>query len=155
MVIQCRGLTLAGPETKRNKGFEMLSASCYFRGNYLTPPAASKLLMGVCAIPELVPDYWYVFEPIDIPFNGKTRLIGVGWERVEEIGDGLACYATENIDDANSRERRSIIAKAIEELVWTTGCKPDQKRIPDFDFSEQLAALAADAAKKAFQSPGH
>jgi hypothetical protein len=270
----------------------MLSASCYFRGNYMTPAAASKLLMGVCAVPELVPDCWNAFEPIDIRFKpenlqdvvaalapspltgirslafflreawpgflmsvdlrlgpvqwttahnsisfkfddewiggehalarylpqsvlpnfpdyasvpdwsqdseryaelrrtytpkefgdlfakkkpitapfgpygcladvqwfnyfgrvyveaiGKARLMGAGWQRVEEIGDGLACYATADIDDAHSRRRRSSISKAIEEFVWTPGCKPEQKRIPDFDFTEQLAALPADVAK--------
>jgi hypothetical protein len=265
----------------------MLSASCYFRGNYMTPVAASRLLTGLCEVPELVPDCWNVFEPIDIPFKadklqdvvaaltpfpskairslvfvrktrpkflisidlrlsdyqgttahnsikvddcvggekilaqylprsvlpafpdyasipdwtqdkerykefhrsytgkelmelmskrsitapfgpygcladvhwfnyfgrvyvqaiGKARLMAAGWERVEEIGDGLACYATEKIDDADSRERRSTIAKAMDEFVWTPGCKPDEKRIPDFDFSEQFAALPTDATK--------
>ncbi len=67
--------------------------------------------------------------------------MAAGWKRVEEVGDGLACFATENIDDADSRERRSSIAKAIEEFVWSPGCKPNEKRIPDFDFSEQLAAV--------------
>jgi hypothetical protein len=47
----------------------MLSASCYFRGNYMTPAAASNLLMSLCAVPELVPDCWNVYEPIDIPFK--------------------------------------------------------------------------------------
>jgi hypothetical protein len=72
---------------------------------------------------------------------GKARLMGAGWERIEEIGDGLACYATGNIHDAHSRQRRSSIAKKIEEFVWTPGCRPDQKRIPEFDFTQQLAVL--------------
>src|SRR2546421_11896324 len=46
----------------------MLSAACYFRGNYMTPAAVSKLLTGLCQVPELVPDFWNVVEPIDIPF---------------------------------------------------------------------------------------
>jgi hypothetical protein len=45
----------------------MLSASCYFRGNYMTRVAASNLLTGLCAVPELIPDFWNVHEPIDIP----------------------------------------------------------------------------------------
>lgn len=274
----------------------MLSASCYFRGNYMTRAATAKLLTGLCGLPELIPDYWNIFEPIDIPFKterlqdvlaalapsqkgirglaffvrkkwpgfllsvdlrlgpvqwttahncisvkfedewkggeqplaqylpetilpnfpdyasvpewsqdseryaelrrsytpkefgelftrkksitapfgpygcladvhwfnyfgrvyvesiGKARLMGAGWARVEEIGDGLACYATEKIDDGNARERRCSIAKAIEEFVWTPGCKPEQKRIPEFDFSEQFAALPADVAQKLYHS---
>jgi hypothetical protein len=47
----------------------MLSASCYFRGNYTTPPAASRILRILCGVRELVPDFWNVFEPIDIPFK--------------------------------------------------------------------------------------
>jgi hypothetical protein len=65
----------------------------------------------------------------------------------------LACYATEKIDDPNARKRRFSIAKAIEEFVWTPGCKPDEKRIPDFDFSEQFTALPTEAGQKANQSP--
>jgi hypothetical protein len=96
---------------------------------------------------------WFnYFGRVYVEAIGKARLMGAGWEHVEEIGDGLACYATKSINDANSRERRSSIATAIAEFVWTPGCKPDQKRIPDFDFSEQLAALPDDAAKKANQS---
>lgn len=261
----------------------MSSATCYFRGNYLTGTSARALLECLCSQPELVPDYWNIFEPINLSFSqedltkviaalspapatggsmvffvrmrrprflltvslrlapaqwrtphnmitfhdcavtdkilaqylptsalpgypdyasipdwqedkdrykefqrsytpkqvvemftnrpitapfgpygcladvqwfnyfgrvyveaiGKVRLMNAGWERVKDIGDGLACYATANIDDAHSRERRSIIANAIEEFVWTPGCKPDQKRIPHFDFTEQLAALPA------------
>ena len=272
----------------------MLSASCYFRGNYMTPVAASNLLVRVCEIPELVPESWNVVEPIDIPFIpeksqdvigalapssstdtrrlaffvrkvwpaflltidlrlgpiqwttahnsicfkfddewiggenilarylpqsvlpnfpdyasvpdwtqdseryselrraykpkefgnlfakdkpiigpfgpygcladiqwfnyfgrtfvdaiGKTRLMGAGWERVEDVGDGLACFATANINDTNSRQRRSMIAKAMEEFVWTPGCKRDQKRIIEFYFPAQLASLTAGAAKNA------
>jgi hypothetical protein len=98
--------------------------------------------------------HWFnYFGRVYVEAIGKARLTGAGWERVEEMGDGLACYATKNIDDADSRKRRSNIAKAIEEFVWTPGCKPDEKRIPDFDFSEQLAALPVDIAKGATQSP--
>ena len=97
---------------------------------------------------------WFnYFGRVYVEAIGKARLVGAGWERVEEIGDGLACYATSNIDDPDSRERRSSIAKAIGEFIWTPGCKPHEKRIPDFDFSEQLAALASDAGKDANQSP--
>jgi hypothetical protein len=273
----------------------MLTASCFFRGNHMTAVAAERLLSNLCALPELTPECWNIFEPINVPFQqenlseiiaalapppskairslvfflrrkaprfllsvdlslapfqwttphnninfndcavsetilaqylpqsvlpvypdyatipdweqdkdrykefqrsytpkefaemftksrpitapfgpygcladvqwfnyygrvyveaiGKARLMGAGWERVEEIGDGLACYATANIDDAHSRQRRSSIAKAIEEFVWMPGCKPEQKRIPEFDFTEQLAALPPEVAKKANQPP--
>jgi hypothetical protein len=95
---------------------------------------------------------WFnYFGRLYVDAIGKARLMGAGWERVEEIGDGLACYATDKIDDANSRERRTCITKTIEEFVWTPGCKKEEKRILDFDFSEQFAACPADAAKKADQ----
>jgi hypothetical protein len=79
---------------------------------------------------------WFnYFGQVYVEAIGRARLLCAGWEHVEEIGDGLACYATANIDDADSRQRRSTIAKAIEEFVWTPGCKPEQKRIPEFDFT--------------------
>jgi hypothetical protein len=273
----------------------MLTASCFFRGNYMTAEAAESLLGNLCAVPELTPEYWNIFEPINVPFRrdnvldvisaltpspsiairtlvffvrrkahtflltidlslapfqgstphnriifdecstsektltqylptsvlprfpdyasipdweqdkerykefkrsygprefvemlskprpvtapfgpygcladvqwfnyfgrvyveaiGKARLLGAGWEHVEEVGDGLACYATKNLDDRDSRERRSRIAKAIEEFVWTPGCKREEKKIPHFDFSEQLSALPSDLAAKANQTP--
>ena len=275
----------------------MISASCYFRGNYMNFASAQSLLAGICAEPALVPDYWNIFEPINRRFSqvkldevaaalapntthvgsmvflvrkrdpsflltvglclgpvqwrtphnsihfecggdwnggenvlacffprsvlprfpdyasvpdwqqdkdrykefersytgkelvemlstrqitapfgpygcladvhwfnyfgrvyveaiGRGRLLAAGWDRVEEIGEGLACYATEKIDEANSRERRSSIAKAIEEFVWSPGCKPHEKKIPDFDYSEQLAALPAEVLDRLKASAG-
>lgn len=275
----------------------MISASCYFRGNYMNPASAHSLLDGICAEPELVPDYWNIFEPINRRFSqmklkdvvaalapnsvqlgtmvflvrkrdpsflltvglrlgpvqwstphnsihfacggdwnggedvlarflprsalprfpdyasvpdwqqdtdrykefkrsytgkelvemlsqrqiaapfgpygcladvhwfnyfgrvyveaiGRERLMGAAWERVEEIGEGLACYATGKIDEPNSRERRSRIAKAIQEYVWSPGCKPDEKKIPDFDYSEQLGALPVEVLDRIKSSAG-
>jgi hypothetical protein len=278
----------------------MISASCYFRGNYMNASSAQSLLAGICAEPELIPDKWNTFEPINRPFSpdnvsevvaalapsstqvgslvffvrkskpsfllsvglrlgpvqwstphnsihfhgrglwnrrehrgvwdgdehvlarylprsvqprsldyasipdwqddkdrykdfkrsytgkelnemlskrqitapfgpygcladvhwfnyfgrvyveaiGRERLMGAGWERVEEIGEGLACYATEKIDAPNSRARRFAIAKVIEEFVWSPGCTVNEKQIPDFDYSEQLSALPAEALDK-------
>lgn len=278
----------------------MISGSCYFRGNYMNVASAQSLLAGICAEPELIPDKWNIFEPINRPFSpdnvsevvaalapsstqvgslvffvrknkpsfllsvglrlgpvqgttphnlihfqgrglwnrrehsgvwngdehilarylprsvqsrsldyasipdwqddqdrykefkrsysgkelnemlskreitapfgpygcladvhwfnyfgqvyveaiGRDRLMGAGWERVEEIGEGLACYATEKIDDPSSRERRSTIAKAIQEYVWSPGCKANEKKIPDFDYSEQLGALPPEVLDK-------
>jgi hypothetical protein len=275
----------------------MISASCYFRGNYMNLASAQSLLTAICAEPELVPDYWNIFEPINRRFShkkfnevvaalapnsvqvgsmvflvrkrdpsflmsvglrlgpvqwstphnsihldcsgdwnggehvlarflprsvlprfpdyasipdwqqdkdrykefqrsytgkelvemlskreitapfgpygcladvhwfnyfgrvyleaiGRERLMAAGWERLEEIGEGLGCYATEKIDDPNSRERRCTIAKAIQEYVWSPGCKPDEKKVPDFDFSEQLGALPVEVLDRMKSSAG-
>jgi hypothetical protein len=99
--------------------------------------------------------HWFnYFGRVYVEAIGRERLMGAGWERVEEIGNGLACYATEKIDDPNSRERRSTIAKAIQEYVWSPGCKPDDKKIPDFDYSEQLAALPIEVLDRLKSSAG-
>lgn len=71
---------------------------------------------------------------------GKQRLRAAGWARIEEVGDGLACYATEGIDDPDSFDRRARIRDALVEFVWTPGCKRENKTAPVFDFSEQIAA---------------
>ncbi len=93
--------------------------------------------------------YWFnYFGRVYVDFIGKKRLMAAGWAKVEEVGDGLACYATETIADPNARERRLRIVSALEEFIWTPGCKVEDKRVPVFDFSEQLAALPADAAAK-------
>jgi hypothetical protein len=47
----------------------MLSAYIYFRGNYLTVNSSKALLRNLCEIPELVPDFWNISEPIDKPFD--------------------------------------------------------------------------------------
>ena len=47
----------------------MLSAQCFFRGNYMATPGAEKLLKNLCAIPDLTPEFWNTFEPIDKPFE--------------------------------------------------------------------------------------
>jgi hypothetical protein len=268
----------------------MLSAQCFFRGNYMTVQGAQMLLDNMCAIPELIPDSWGTFEPIDKPFNpralgavihgsmvpserakknfaattalflrshaprllismalrlapvqwtsahnvisinaeepsfggeavlanyllsgvlpefpdyakivessqedperlrefrrpmtgrevvesfrtrlvvlpfgpygclediywfnyfgktyvefiGRERLLSAGWARVEEVDEGLACYASLAIDAPNARELRSKIAFRLEEFVWTPGCEGKDKRIPAFDFSAQEQAL--------------
>lgn len=93
--------------------------------------------------------YWFnYFGRVYVDFIGRSRLMAAGWARVEEIGDGLACYATERLDDPHAREQRSRVASALEEFVWTPGCKAEDKRVPLFDFSEQLAALPAEARAK-------
>jgi hypothetical protein len=98
---------------------------------------------------------WFnYFGRVYVEAIGKGRLMAAGWERVEEIGEGLACYATEKIDDPNSRERRSTISKAIEEFVWSPGCKPHEKQIPEFDYSEQIAALPAEVLDRMKSSAG-
>jgi hypothetical protein len=98
--------------------------------------------------------HWFnYFGRVYVELIGKARLMEAGWARVEEIGEGLACYATQNIDDRNSRERRTSITKAIEEFIWTPGCKPEHKHIVNFDFSEQFAALPSDLTQEANQSP--
>lgn len=90
---------------------------------------------------------WFnYFGRVYVEAIGKARLVNAGWHQVEEFGDGLACYATPNINDRHSRERRSRIAQAIAEFVWTPGCKPEEKSVPDFDFSEQHAVLPADVS---------
>jgi hypothetical protein len=93
--------------------------------------------------------YWFnYFGRVYVDFIGRERLMAAGWARVEEIGDGLACYATETLGDSHARERRTCIANALEEFVWSPGCKAEDKRVPVFDFSEQLAALPAEARAK-------
>jgi hypothetical protein len=100
--------------------------------------------------------YWFnYFGRVYVDFIGKARLLAAGWARTEEIGEGLACYATETIDDPNARERRLCISSALEEFVWTPGCQREDKRIPDFDFSEQLSALPADALAQLGKERGH
>ncbi len=99
--------------------------------------------------------HWFnYFGRVYVEAIGRERLRAAGWERVEEIGGGLACYATQKIDDPNSRERRSAIAQAIQEYVWSPGCKPEEKKIPDFDYSEQLAALPIEALHRIKSSAG-
>jgi hypothetical protein len=47
----------------------MLSASCFFRGNYMNATAARRLLSSLCAVPQVVPEYWNTVEPINVPFS--------------------------------------------------------------------------------------
>ena len=83
--------------------------------------------------------FWFnYFGRVYVDLIGKKRLVGSGWAHVKEVGDGLACYASESIDDSRLRKKRDRIAMALGEYVWTPGCKADDKRVPDFDFSEQL-----------------
>jgi hypothetical protein len=93
--------------------------------------------------------YWFnYFGRVYVDFVGRARLLAAGWARVEEIGGGLACYVSETIDAPNTRAQRLRIANSLEEFIWTPGCKAEEKRVPVFDFSEQLAALPADAIAK-------
>src|SRR5262245_31840092 len=50
----------------------MISASCYFRGNFMNGASAQALLAGICAEPDLVPDKWNIFEPINRPFSSEN-----------------------------------------------------------------------------------
>jgi len=93
--------------------------------------------------------YWFnYFGRVYVDFIGRERLLAAGWARVEDVGDGLACYATEALSDSHARERRTRIANALEEFVWNPGCRPEDKRVPVFDFSEQLGAVPAEARAK-------
>ena len=98
--------------------------------------------------------YWFnYFGRVYVDFIGRERLMAAGWAHVEEIGDGLSCYATETLGDPRVRERRTRIAGALDEFVWSPGCKAKDKRVPIFDFSEQFAALPAEARAKLSGSP--
>ncbi len=46
---------------------------------------------------------------------------------------------TESIQDPSLGKKREQIREALDEFVWTPGCKREDKRAPVFDFSEQLA----------------
>ncbi len=86
--------------------------------------------------------YWFNYVgQAYVDFIGADRLLGAGWARVEKVGDGLACYASSTIDAPSAREQRSRIASELQEFVWSPGCKPESKRVPTFDFSEQTEAL--------------
>lgn len=85
---------------------------------------------------------WYnYFGPPYVELIGKGRLLSAGWSRVEEVGPGIACYATERIDDPESFESRSRIRANLEEFYWTPGCTPEQKHAPVFDFSDHTARV--------------
>ena len=93
--------------------------------------------------------YWFnYFGKVYVDFIGRERLKSAGWERVEEIGDGLACYTTENIHEPYLRERRNRIITALEGVVWTPGSSRAEKRVPSFDFSEQLSLVPAETRMK-------
>lgn len=82
---------------------------------------------------------WYnYFGPPYVELIGKDRLINAGWARVNDLAGGFECYATERIDDPSLRQRRDAIRNALQEFVWTPGCKREEKRAPVFDFSAQL-----------------
>lgn len=84
---------------------------------------------------------WYnFFGKVYVDFIGRDRLTNAGWSTVKAVGDGLACYATDGIDDANSFEKRTRIRSALSEFYWSPGCAAADKRAPVFDFSEQIAA---------------
>jgi hypothetical protein len=81
---------------------------------------------------------WYNFfgSPY-LDLIGKNRLRSAGWARVQEVGNGLACYATEKIDDPDLFDRRMKIKLALQEFYWTQACNREDKRAPVFDFSDQ------------------
>jgi hypothetical protein len=86
---------------------------------------------------------WYnFFGKAYVELIGKDRLARAGWAHVKEIGGGLACFATERINDANSFEQRARIRAALEEFYWTPACKSVDKRAPIFDFSQQVVGLS-------------
>lgn len=47
----------------------MLSAYIFFRSNYMTINGAKTLLRNLCKVPELVPGFWNIVEPIDKAFD--------------------------------------------------------------------------------------
>ena len=76
---------------------------------------------------------WFnYFGEVHIDLIGKNRLLNAGWAHVDESDGGIACYATEKLDDPNARARRKEIAKSLDEFVWSPGCKAEDKRIPTF-----------------------
>lgn len=82
--------------------------------------------------------FWFnYFGRVLVDFIGRERLLSAGWARIEEIGGGLACYASPTIWDGSLQKQRARIGAQLEEFVWTPGCKPENKRIPVFDFSAQ------------------
>ncbi len=50
----------------------MLSAKCFFRHNAMSAPAAEMLLRALCAVPELVPEFWGISEPVENPFRQEN-----------------------------------------------------------------------------------
>jgi hypothetical protein len=99
--------------------------------------------------------FWFnYFGRVYVDFIGEERLVAAGWARVEKIGEGIACYATEKIDDLDSRNQRTRILSSLEEFFWTPGCKRGGKRVPVFDFSEQLSALAPEVRAKLAEAIG-
>ncbi len=85
--------------------------------------------------------YWFnYFGRVYVDFIGRERLLAAGWACVENVGGGLACYVSSKISEESLREQRSRIAAKLKEFLWTPGCKPENKRIPVFDFSEQSDA---------------
>jgi hypothetical protein len=92
--------------------------------------------------------YWFnYFGRVLVDFIGRERLFSAGWARIEETGGGLACYASPNIDDVSLQKQRSRIASQLEEFLWTPGCRPENKRIPVFEFSAQTEAFRAVGAE--------
>ncbi|HEV7927996.1 MAG TPA: hypothetical protein VGR14_21780 [Verrucomicrobiae bacterium] len=86
--------------------------------------------------------YWFnYFGRVYVDFIGIERLSAAAWAHVEPKGGGLACYASSTIGDPFTRQQRANIASQLEEFIWTPGCKPESKRIPNFDFSAQAEAL--------------
>ena len=71
---------------------------------------------------------------------GDQRLRSAGWARVEEVGGGLACYATERIDDPNSFDRCGRVRDVRFRVRLDAGLNREDKKAPVFDFSEQIAA---------------
>jgi hypothetical protein len=92
---------------------------------------------------------WYnYFGRPYIDLIGTRRLRGAGWARVEEVAGGLACYATETMDDPSYENNRRVIREALNEFVWTPGCKREEKKAPNFDFSAQVSQGQPKAGNK-------
>jgi hypothetical protein len=119
----------------------------------VAPPATGRISDAPLAWFHPIPDFmlgpggflwdiaWFNFfgRPY-VELIGGQRIRAAGWARVEEVGNGLGCYATERIDDPDSFDRRARIRDALAEFVWTPGCKREDKKAPVFDFSQQIAA---------------
>jgi hypothetical protein len=94
--------------------------------------------------------HWFnYFGRAYVDLIGESRLKAAGWARIEQIGDGFACYATEQIDDPKLRQQQDRIGDALSEFVWSPGCKAEDKRIPIFDYTDQIAALSPALRAKA------
>jgi hypothetical protein len=131
----------------------------------LNRPMTGKEFAQRFAKPSVVPPFgpfgclgdihWFnFFGPVYVDFIGRDRLLNAGWARVDEVGGGCACYSTEQFNDLGGTERRQQITQALWDFVWTPGCTANEKRVPTFDFSEQLSAISPEIRAKLTQGQG-